>query len=106
MREASAKRRDTRPGEVAHAAFAPPTHTRRPAPWQQEQRVSAALSQKRKNTEGVRAKPLLLLPGALTALPWVALPSCRPGLPLVLVLASAGARAPCIDIPVDNGRTT
>jgi hypothetical protein len=38
-------------------------------PWQQEQRVSAPLPQKRKSTEGVCAGPLLPLPGPLPDLP-------------------------------------
>src|ERR1035437_6958633 len=56
-------------GGVAAARPTPPAHTRRPATRQQEQRVSAPLSQKRKNTERVCTDPLPPLPGALPALP-------------------------------------
>ena len=76
-----------------------------PAPRRQEQRVPVTLLKKEKHRKSL-CKTVAPLPGASPALPWVALPSSRPGLPLVPVLASAGARAPCIEIPVDIGRAT
>src|ERR1039458_10200394 len=66
-----------------------------PAPRRQEQRVPVTLLKKEKHRKSL-CKTVAPLPGASPALPWVALPSSRPGLALVPVLASAGARAPRI----------
>src|ERR1017187_3076093 len=90
---ASAKRHHTRPGEVAHAAFAPPTHTRRPAPRQQEQRCLRTPPKKRKKTKRVCAKPL---PPFATCLARSSVPSSvswwpptpRPGPPQVADLTT------------------
>jgi hypothetical protein len=68
MREACAKRHHTRPGGVAPAAFAPPAHRRKKAPATKATGLCTP-SPKWNNRDGVRARPLLPLPGPLPDLP-------------------------------------
>jgi hypothetical protein len=76
-----------------------------PALRQQRQRVSAPLPKKEKDLKGLckAVAPVAGVPAFRVLLP--SQPADQ-GLPLVPALASAGARAPCIEIPVDIGRAT
>src|ERR1035437_9490720 len=73
---------------------------------QQEQRVSGDFPKKQKHRKSLWS-PVAAVAGCFArASVWSPSQPAGQGLPLVPALASAGARAPCIDIPVDNGRTT
>ena len=73
---------------------------------QQEQRVSGDFPKKQKHRKSLW-RPVAAVAGCFArASVWSPSQPAGQGLPLVPALASAGARAPCIDIPVDNGRTT
>src|ERR1035437_2884401 len=73
---------------------------------QQEQRVSGDFPKKQKHRKSLW-RPVAAVAGCFArASVWSPSQPAGQGLPLVPALASAGARAPCIEIPVDIGRTT